>query len=42
MAGKAKQINNVSLRLICQTFSLSVNGYRYVSKRGSENDVITD
>lgn len=42
MARKAKQINGVSQRFICKAFNISATGYRYVSKRGSEDELIAD
>ena len=42
MARKAKQINGVSQRFICTAFNISATGYRYVSKRGSEDELIAD
>ena len=42
MARKAKQVNGVSQRFICLIFNISATCYRYVSKRGNENDIIAD
>jgi putative transposase len=42
MARKAKQVNGVSQRFICLIFNISATCYRYVSKLGSENDIIAD